>query len=302
MMGNMGAIAAFLLSLQLHPQRDPVREALGYLVAHQGSDGAWGAAPSGCSCRGPTLGGDLESTSWAILALEEAGYTELSQDELNGRNLGLVVRSGLEWLTARQDREGAFDRDHPAVNALAALVLTDSYGWTLLRKESAERAYAWVEKSEIKDILGRIRKGMVLHSGILVDIGTQHNAKILLLADALAREEGDLARWGSLLLKGFALYRHRGPVKMETVDALRLPVESLHLFATASLLQGDMERWHEWFGRLKVQLPPLQREGARVCEAGSWDGESVRERLRVTALRCLTLQHGCYYYRCPSRR
>lgn len=295
----MGAIAACLLLLQEGPpRRHPVLEGLTYLAAHQRTDGSWGGAPSGCTCRGSTPGGDLESTAWAILAFQGAGYTELSRDDLNGHNFGLVVRSGLEWLVSRQDREGVFDRNNPAANALTALVLTETYGMTALRKAAAVNAYAWVEKTKIDDVVGRIRQGMMLQSGKLAEIGTRHEAKILALAEGLAKEEGDLARWGSLLLKGFALHgkQEKPSMKVEPGDPLKIPVEALNIFASASLILGPEDQWHEWFKALKELLLPLQREGKDGCEAGSWDGGTLRERIRVTAIHCLTIQHyRCWY-------
>jgi hypothetical protein len=297
----MGAIAVCLLLFQeTIPQRHPVLEGLTYLAAHQRSDGSWGGAPSGCTCRASTPGGDLECTACAILAFQGAGYTELSRDDLNGHKIGLVVRSGLEWLVSRQDREGVFDRGNPTANAIAALVLTETYGMAALRKEAAEKAYACVEKAQITDVVGRIRQGMVLQSGKLAEIGTLHEAKILALAEGLAKEEGDLARWGSLLLKGFALHgkREKPSMTLDMGDPLKTPVESLNTFASASFILGPEDGWHEWFKALKDVLLPLQREGKDGCEAGSWDGGTLRERIRVTAIRCLTLQHyRCWYCR-----
>jgi hypothetical protein len=297
----MGALAVCLLLLQeTPPERLPVLEGLTYLGAHQRSDGSWGGAPSGCTCRKRTSGGDLESTAWAILAFAGAGYTELPRDDLNGQRYGQVVGSGLEWIVSHQDKEGAFDRRDPAANAIAALALTETHGMTAVRKDAAEKAYRWVEKARILDVVGRIRQGMVLQSGKLAEIGTQHQAKILALAEGLDKEEGDLARWGSLLLKGFALQgkREKPSMKLELGDPLKIPVESLNTFASASFILGQKDRWHEWFKASKEALLPLQREGRDGCEAGSWDGDSLRERIRVTAIRCLTLQHyRCFYCR-----
>lgn len=303
----MGAIALLALFLQEEgpPQRHPVLEALTYLASHQGSDGSWGGASPGCSCRHPTSGGDPESTAWAILAFAGAGYSELSQDNLNGHKFGVVVRSGLEWLVSRQDKEGAFDRTNPAANALAALALTETYGMTTLRKEAAEKAYSWVEKSQIKDVVGRIWQGMVFQSGKLSEIGTGHEVRVLGLAAGLAREDGDLARWGSLLLQGFALHgrRDKPHLGIETGDVRRVPAETLNIFASASYILGDEDPWHQWFRNLKDVLLPLQKEGARVCESGSWDAESLRERVRTTAIRCLTLEHyRCWHCRNPFRK
>jgi len=299
----MGALAVLLLFVQgPTPPRNPAQEAVAYLLAHQGADGSWGGAPSGCTCRKPTVGGDLETTAWTILALIGTGHTELSPDVLNGRHLGQVVRSGLEWLVARQDKEGAFDRADPAVNALAALAVIDHYGYTLLRKEAAEKAYAWAEKAEPKDVVGRIRQGEVLNAGRASELGTDHPAKLARLAEAVAAEKGDLARWGSLLLKGFG--RFRGPyLAIDPVDPVQLPIQTLYVFASATFLLSDSKLWHEWFPRMALQVYALQSDGRRVCEIGSWEGATVRDRVLATALRTLTAVHiGCFHWDCNARK
>jgi hypothetical protein len=85
-------------------------------------------------------------------------------------------------------------------------------------------------------------------------------------------------------------------VDFDTGDPLQLPVESLNVFASASFILSNQDRWHEWFRGLKEVLVPLQRE--RVCEAGSWDPDPLGDRVRATAIRCLTLMHyRCYYCR-----
>ena len=83
------------------PVRDPVTDAVKYLLAHQAKDGSWGGPPEKCTCRqDPPAGaeqhrGDLESTAWAILAITGAGYTELSEDELGSHKVGRGIREQL---------------------------------------------------------------------------------------------------------------------------------------------------------------------------------------------------------------
>jgi len=286
------------------PPRDPVLDGLKFLLSHQQEDGSWGAPPPACTCRPAGApaprDGDLESTAWAILAFSGAGYTELAvKDEFNGRNVGKAVRSALDWLVSKQDMEGAFDRNDPAVNAIAAVALTETYGMTVQRKDAAVKAYVWVEKSAIPDVVGRIRQGMVLQSGKCSEIGEGQDAKLVALADALEKQEGDLARWGSLLLRGYARQK-RAIERAEDAkgDPVKLAPEALNVFATATYLCGEEERWHEWFRGMKDILVPAQRGGKDLCEAGSWDRETPRDRIRTTAIRCLTLQH----YRCFSCR
>ncbi len=297
---------ALLLQGEQAPRRSPPLEGIAWLVAHQREDGSWGAPPPACVCRHVAApeGGDLESTAGTLLALEGAGYTDLSQDELNGRPVGAAFRAGLEWMLARQDADGAFDRKDAAANALATLVLTEYYGMTTKRKEPTEKAYAWVEKAEIADVVGRIRQGMVLQSGKLSEIGHGHDAQVLAIAEALDKETGDLARWGSLLLKGFALSRkpEKPAVEFPALDFTRLPPEALNVFASASFILAHQEAWHQWFRGLVDVLVPLQRREEKVCEAGSWDGQTFRDRVRATAIRTFTLEHyRCYYCRNPFR-
>jgi hypothetical protein len=296
--------AALMLALQA-PDRNPVTEAVKYLLAHQAKDGSWGGAPEKCVCpdRDPRAG-DLESTSWAILALLGAGYSELSQDELWGHNVGVKVRSGLDWIASRLDKDGAFDRDQPAANALAALVMTETYGMTIKRKETAVRAYGWIEKAAIQDTVGRIRQGMVLQSGKLAEIGQGHEERLLALSKALETQEGELARYGSLLLKEFARVRGTGKPKADlgAEPAITLPPESLNVYVTASFLLQDQDRWHKWFFAAGERVASMQRTDPGACEAGSWNGEGLRERVRLTAIRCFTLEHyRCYYCRNPFR-
>src|SRR5436190_9748171 len=123
---GMTLIAAMALLLQTEelPRRSPTYEGLAWLVTHQRDDGSWGAPPLACVCRHVATPepGDLESTAWVLLALEGAGFSELSQGKMKGRDVGAGVRSGLEWLISKQDADGAFDKHNAAANALATLV------------------------------------------------------------------------------------------------------------------------------------------------------------------------------------
>src|SRR5215210_1829564 len=106
-------VASLVLLLQADdkPALGPLMRGLKYVLAHQREDGSWGAPPTTCRCRpaAGNPGGDLESTAWALLALYGSGYTELSKGDLEGFQVGPKIKSGLEWLIARQDKDGAFD-------------------------------------------------------------------------------------------------------------------------------------------------------------------------------------------------
>jgi len=299
-------IAAILcLSLQApaQPRHDPVPEGLRYLVVHQADDGSWGAPPPACTCRpagsAASREGDLESTAWAIVSLMGSGYQETSDKELSGRDVGKVLRTALDWLVSKQDKDGVFNRNDPVANALAALALMDAYGYTLKRKEPAVRAYAWVEKAEFPTVLGRIRQGMVIESGKMAEIGQGHDEKLLALAKSLEKEEGDVPKWGSLLLKEFGVpykdKRGRPRMGVPEVEPLKLSPETLNVFVTATHLRSDLEPWHDWYLKMKEALARCQRSEAKTCESGSWDGESFRDRLRATAIHCWTLDHRCPY-------
>lgn len=299
--------AAVLVAATLQQGESVVDLGLRYLVRHQAADGSWGERPAACSCRGQPgdrEGGDLETTAWAILALQGAGLTELSQDEIGGKKMGERVRAALDWLVSRQDADGVFDRDYPEVNAMAALALTETYGMVCVRKDAAQKAYDGAIRAAPRSIIGRIRLGMVVESAKVGEIGSEHERRLLELAEALKREEGDLAEAGSRLLEAFAKVRREAKpgLGLDGLRPLTLSPESLNVFGAASFILDGGDQWHAWFRSLRGGLEALQRKGAD-CEAGSWAGESVRDRIRNAAIRLLTVQHyRCWYCRSPFRK
>jgi hypothetical protein len=301
---------AFLVLCQEPPQaaKSPVMSGVLYLLSHQRPDGSWGAPPASCKCRGaaaPRDGGDLETVAWVILALGGAGFTELSKDDFNGRKPGDCIRSALDWLVSKQDQNGVFDRDNAEANAIASLAVTETYGMTILRKVPAEKAYASVEKAAMTTVVGRIRQGMVIESGKLSEIGVGHDGRLLELAASLKKEAGDLAKAGSQLLEGFVKFKRgmKSSLDLDMVRPLSLPSEALSVFASASFILEGGDQWHDWFKGLRQVLEPLQRNKEGDCESGSWDGEAVRDRIRNTAIRLLTVEHyRCFYCRNVFRK
>jgi hypothetical protein len=136
-----------------------VRADLLWLARHQNPDGSWGAVSfqkqcvAGDSCSG-TGEADYDTglTALSLMAFLGSGYSQLSKDEypdpvVPGRMLhfGQVVKSGLKWLLAHQDREGCLgDRGMKYMynHAIAALCLSEAYGMTASQplREPAQRA------------------------------------------------------------------------------------------------------------------------------------------------------------------
>jgi hypothetical protein len=141
---------------------------------------------------------------------------------------------------------------------------------------------------------------MVLESAKLAEVGTDHDTKILTLAKELDTQEGELARAGSFLLKGFAwpIGTKKPEVNYETIEPLKLSPEALNVFTVGSCVMDGGERWHAWYAGMRKALASLQRSEEKICESGSWDGENFRDRAQATAIRCLTLEH----YRCFNCR
>jgi hypothetical protein len=128
---------------------------LRWLARHQSPDGGWrgDGFASECGkviagqCGGPGYAEhDVGLTGLALLAFLGAGYTHLSRDVLDGRTAGAVVKNGLQWLAARQDREGCVgDRagsKYMYGHALAALAFAEAYGMTESQRlrEPAQKA------------------------------------------------------------------------------------------------------------------------------------------------------------------
>jgi hypothetical protein len=118
-----------------------VRAALQWLARHQNPDGSWSADAFGQRCTAAKCAGpgerdyDLGITALTLLAFLGDGYTQDSRDE--EAKFGEIVKSGLKWLLARQDREGCIGErgmKYCYNHALATLVLAEAFGMT--RSES----------------------------------------------------------------------------------------------------------------------------------------------------------------------
>jgi len=127
-----------------------------WLARHQGADGGWSATTFDEGCAGARCGGkggsDVEATALAALAFLNAGYTQLSKDQIadpvvpaSTLKFGETLKKGLQWLLAHQAPDGSigergarFVRGH----ALAARALAEAYGRTGsgVLKEPAEKA------------------------------------------------------------------------------------------------------------------------------------------------------------------
>src|SRR5579863_4649616 len=267
-----------LLAVQGEAPRpeSPVLSALQYLLRHQAADGSWGGRPVDCRCRAPERSadareaGDIECSSWVLLALSGARYTELST---GGKKVGTALKKGLEWLLSKQDPKGAFDQTHMSTNALACIALTEMSTSTGRRKEEAEKALQWAEKETPQDTLARMRLGMLFQTAKLAELGIAPEAKIADLAAALEKEGSDLAKAGALLLQALTWPQGKKRPEMDFGSATRLSpsAEAINIFCTGSFILDGGERWHKWYADLKKSLEPSQRADPKDCEAGSWD-------------------------------
>lgn len=142
---------------------EPVRESavlagLKWLARHQGPDGGWGAESFKNQCADGLCTGfgerdyDTGLTAVSLLAFLGAGYSQLSKDEYPDPanparvlKFGEAVKKGLQWLLARQDREGCVGErgmKYMYNHAAAALCLSEAYGQTASQplKLPAQRA------------------------------------------------------------------------------------------------------------------------------------------------------------------
>ncbi len=90
------------------PPREPLRDAMTWLLKHQDGAGAWGATVYKAKCGAkkcePSLGHDIFDvglTALACLAFSSGG-THMQDPRENGR----ALRKGIEWLVKQQDADG----------------------------------------------------------------------------------------------------------------------------------------------------------------------------------------------------
>jgi len=122
------------------------------MARHQNPDGSWSPVGYTRQCRpacAPNPGSeDYQTgvTGLSLLAFVGAGYSHLSKDTYDGLCFGDVVRKGLQWLKGRQDADGCLGsrsaEKYMYSHAIAALALSEAYGWTgsQLLQASAQNA------------------------------------------------------------------------------------------------------------------------------------------------------------------
>lgn len=86
-----------------------VRRACHFFIRKQNEDGGWGESYKSCET-GQWVdhpdGSQVVNTSWAVMALLEAGYPDEEEVEVDGRMVKGVIRRGVELLMRRQQRNG----------------------------------------------------------------------------------------------------------------------------------------------------------------------------------------------------
>jgi hypothetical protein len=145
---------------------------------------------------------------------------------------------------------------------------------------------------------------MALKSAELSEFLPAGSAELRGLATALEAGNGATAEIGGLLIRNFAetaRERRHGRNDYGAFNVDRLNPELLNDLTIAWCNRDGGKEWHEWYLGVRKQIAAGQKEGS--CEAGSWDGTTLRERLRNTAIRCLTAEHyRCYTCRNPFRQ
>lgn len=240
-------------------------------------------------------GSDAELTGLALLTFLGAGYSHLSKDVYDGICFGDVVKKELRWLVARQKEAGAFDAKDPAAEAVAALALSEAYGFTgsALFKEEAQRGIDRIALKRMDETRGLIWKGMALKSAELGDL-TLEKETAKANFEALQARQGDLAIAGNTVILIFVNKNKNDPwlPAIGALDPASLEPETLY-FATLAAFQFDGPTGPLWRVRNewnKSRLVPAQNVAKDRCERGSWDGRGLRGRLQATALAGLILE------------
>lgn len=244
---------------------------------------------------------DLETTALAVLAFLGGGYSHLSKDVYEDLCFGTVVKKGLQWLIARQDAEGCFDRKDAAANAVAALALSEAYGLTgsMLFKGQAQEGVSAVGRTRGTDGRALAWKALILISARDSGLEGDHAGQASLLVDDLKESRSILALAARVRLR-LAFQKQADPADAEAIAAAS-PREldpELRFFAATTLHSFDGPSgpgWKRWEPGFKDSLLPLPPRGVASCERGSREGEGFRGRLRATALNEVAL-HVYYRY------
>lgn len=238
---------------------------------------------------------DLETTALAVLAFLGGGFSHLSKDAYDGLCFGTVVGKGLQWLLARQDAEGFFDRKDAAANAVAALALSEAYGLTgsALFKEAAQRGVTAVEQSGAAEGRARAWTALVLISARDSGLEGAHAEQAARLVDQLQDSpsiQGVAARARLRLFLNKKDPSATEEIAARSPEALDLETRFFAAPALRSLDGPAGPRWEGWNPRFKDSFLPFPARGVPPCERGSREGEGLRGRLRATALSELALQ------------
>ncbi|MBI4563106.1 MAG: terpene cyclase/mutase family protein [Planctomycetes bacterium] len=147
---------------------EAVLAALKWLSRHQNADGSWSAVDHSKNCgvaapeRYPGTCGaspghadfDAGVTGLSLLAFLGAGHSHLSKDTHDEICFGDVVRKGLQWLMAHQDKEGCIGPrqalKHGYSHHICVLAMSEAYGLTgsNLFKEPAQKAVDFTVASQ----------------------------------------------------------------------------------------------------------------------------------------------------------
>lgn len=245
--------------------------------------------------------GDPETTGLALLSFLGAGYSHLSKDGYDGFCYGDVVRKGLRWLAGRMDANGRFDAKDAVANAVAALALSEAFGMTgsNLWKEDAQRGVTGVMQADVKEPRELAWKAMVVVSALRSDLLGPSAEQYAAIAEALKETPTLFAKAALSYFRFVVAEKNNGVAAAVAVAATTpkdLDAETRYVAAAALYMHDGPKgaRWKAWSPDVKEAIVPLQVTRRDRCERGSWEGETLRGRLRTTALSGLALE---VYYR-----
>ncbi len=251
---------------------------------------------------------DVEITGLALLCFLAAGYTHMSRDEfsdpLNSSRrfkYGEIVKKGILWLTHKAEAEGTFDAGDPVADAVASLAILEAYGCTasVPLKEPAELAAGRITRLQRSGSRFSAWKSMALGSANLDDIPGPFGKEL----EVLEKESSVLEDFlgvsaGSILKARRSRVRdadHAGRL-LQSMEDKQTPEE--RLFTTLAIFQTggtDSIAWKAWSSFLPDWLLSTRPKSENHCGDGAWEGESLEEKLKTTALHLLTLSASYRY-------
>ncbi|OHB69417.1 MAG: hypothetical protein A2W17_12365 [Planctomycetes bacterium RBG_16_41_13] len=128
---------------------------LEWLMSSQNDDGSWGDNNS------TVLSGNrydkVGATALALLSFSGRGYTHLSEDKIDGKKIGDVVKKAIDWLISNQSGDGSVGSPHSIDfglnHSIAALALSEVYGITneSQYKDAAQKATTFLQTIQNRD-------------------------------------------------------------------------------------------------------------------------------------------------------